>query len=321
MPEQKHPIYLITGDPSLVEERIEELCQLFIGSDRSAQSYVRIYADSNEDPIIEANSYSMFSPLKVVLYLHFEACSPALLPDLIHYASSPNPDNVLIISGLKYPVPARGKKSPMVKLKSAVSASGSVEDLNIKSLNLRSYILRKVKQQGGRIEPSAVSLLGQFSGHDLSILNLEIQKLICHAGINAEITASDINAVGVFGAEEKIWHFTQAIVSKNSNDALSALYRMLDNGEAPHRILGSVTWEFRKLSELQDSMRLSTSMPASWSKTPVKALRKAQQLLNKKPVNISSILSALVSANRQFNSSKAGDRRHLEALVLKLCTN
>ena len=320
MSEPNHPIYLITGDPSLVEERVEELCQHFIGADRSPQSYVRLYADSTEDPIVEANSYSMFSPLKVVLYLHFESCAPALLPDLVHYASSPNPDNVLIIAGLKFPVPARGKKSPMVQLKAAIAKSGSVEDLNIKSLNLRNYISKKVKQQGGRIEPSAVSLLGQFSGHDLSILNLEIQKLICHAGDNKEITTADINAVGVFGAEEKIWHFTQAIVSKNPNDAMSALYRMLDNGEAPHRILGSVTWEFRKLSELQDSMKLRTALPASWSKTPSRALRNAQQLLQQKPVNISRILGALVSANRQFNSSKAGDRRHLEALVLKLCT-
>ena len=320
MTKSKHPIYLITGDQSLVDESVEEICTLFIGAERDPQNYTRLYADSAADPVVEANSFSMFSPLKVILYLHFEACSAERLPELVAYASSPNPANVLVLAGTKYPTPARGKNSPMSQLKAAIAQNGHVEELSVKKLNLRTYIQRRVSYLGGKIEPSAISLLSQFSGHDLAILNLEIQKLICHAGPQNAITTADINAVGIFGAEEKIWHFTQAIVSKNTNDAMSALYRMLDQGEAPHRILGSVIWEFRKLTELQDSILIRGPLPVSWSKAPPRALQSAQQLLKQQPIVISQTLKALVDANRQFNSSKAGDRRHLEALILRLCS-
>ena len=70
----QHPIYLITGDITLVEQRVQEICRSFIGNDPNEHNYSRLYADSESDPVAEANSFSMFSPVKVVLYLHFDQC-------------------------------------------------------------------------------------------------------------------------------------------------------------------------------------------------------------------------------------------------------
>ena len=215
MTEKKHPIYLITGDPSLVEERVEEICHLFIGADREPQSYSRLYADSSDDPIVEANSFSMFSPLKVILYLHFETCAAAMLPELVKYASSPNPDNVLVLAGTKYPAPARGKKSPMSLLKAAVAKSGSVEELSIKKLNLRSYIQRKVNQQGGRHRRLCRLSVGAVFWPRPVDINLESKAYLSCRPQTADHKGR-CECRWNLRCEEKIWHFTQAVSQKMS---------------------------------------------------------------------------------------------------------
>lgn len=320
MSQKLRQLYLFSGDLTLVEEACESIIHEHIGSEKDEHNYVRMYADSEANPIQELNSFSMFASVKVVLYSHFELCSKDMLQRLTMYAESPNPAAVLIVAGEKFPFPLRGKTSPMVLFKNTMLQNGEVQKFNIKDIQLNKYISKRVNESGGKIDSQAVRRLSQFVGQDLAALNLEIQKLICFAGPNKSITLEDVERVGIFGAEEKVWNFTRALVQQNSNDALSALYRMLDQGEAAHRILGSITWELRKLTELQDAIIRGEPVPASWKRSYPSALSEAKKLVSTKPTNIPRILQSLVDTNRLFNSSKAGDRRHLESLVLKLCS-
>ena len=65
MPIAQHPIYLITGDMTLVEERVQEITRVFLGDAHDEHSFTRLYADSDVDPVAEANGFSMFSPVMI----------------------------------------------------------------------------------------------------------------------------------------------------------------------------------------------------------------------------------------------------------------
>ena len=159
-------------------------------------------------------------------------------------------------------------------------------------------------------------------GGDLSTLAREVEKLALFVGDAPQITAQDIARVCAILAEEGLWELTSGLAESNGERALRALYRRLEEGAAPHQLLGQVCWQVRTLLTAKEAMR--AGHPAATIQKKYR-IRSATLAALKRPAaarfNAPHIMMAkLARANRSMNEHRAGGRKILEALILDLCS-
>ena len=114
------------------------------------------------------------------------------------------------------------------------------------------WIQQRVRQQGGKIEPRAASVLAQNIGSNLLLLDQEIQKLQLYCGERKTITLEDVQVmVPYVQSADVIFSLVDAIGQRNSRTAARHLHRLLDVGEHPLGIFGMVVRQFRLLIQIR----------------------------------------------------------------------
>jgi len=180
------------------------------------------------------------------------------------------------------------------------------------------FVTDRTREAGCEVRSGAARLLVQLVGGDLDQLGHEVDKLICYIGGDGQIVESDVESCSSLTASARVWDLTDALVQQNVDRALAASHRLLEDGEAPHRLLAMVTWQVRQLLELQDSLRRGDPKPKSWARIPHFKYEAATRLLHKQPMASARMLGELCQANHLFNRSRAGDRRVFEALIMEM---
>jgi len=133
----------------------------------------------------------------------------------------------------------------------AVKSCGRIVDLSVPSDKrmARRQAVNMVKQQLGShglsIEPRALDLLLDLSGqNNMPGLLQETEKLVSTAafgkGTKKRITVSDVRRLVSHQREEELFRLTGAIASKDVTAALESLYLILDQGEHPLAVLGTL---------------------------------------------------------------------------------
>ena len=175
-------------------------------------------------------------------------------------------------------------------------------------------------EAGCRIDFGTATLLVELVGTDLGRVEAELSKVIAYVGGDGAITATDIEAVCSLVAEAAIWDLTDAVVRRDSDRALAVAHRMLDTGESSHRLIAMIAWQMRQLLTLQDCMRRRINPKDAGIRMPRRKMEMAQSALRSRPIHASRMLDQIAKANGDLNSSRAGDRRIFEGLLLQLTT-
>jgi DNA polymerase III subunit delta len=127
---------------------------------------------------------------------------------------SPSPDTVLVL------VAGSGEKTDKALAAQAVA----VEYAPLSGAQLPRWIVQQVEQSGAgaSITDQAVSLLQDVVGNDLSLLGLEIEKLLSYTQ-GAPITEEAVTAVVGVKREETLGHLLDAVGRRDATAALAAL--------------------------------------------------------------------------------------------------
>lgn len=307
------PVHLILGDERLLVDRaLSALVEAALGGPTSGFNYSSHLA--GETPLAAmstARTVPMMVRRQVVLIREFENANKELCEAVLEYLGSPSDSTLLILTGRKLP-PSGGKINNLAKKIGAVSRykTGSQKPVPFATDYARS--------QGCRLDNSGARMLVQLVGADLGVLRSEIDKLICYIGGKNSIRSEDVEAVCSVVAEARIWDLTDALIRRDTDKAMAATHRMLEEGQASHRLLSTVTWQFRQILELQDDLRNGRSPGGTWARAPSSKIQAAQRLLRKRPLSASRVMRSLADANQAFNRSRAGDRRVFEGLILEL---
>ena len=72
-----------------------------------------------------------------------------------------------------------------------------------------------------------------------------MSKVVAFVGGEGEIGVEDVEAVCSLVAEAAIWDLTDAVVRRDPDRALAVAHRMLDTGEASHRLIAMIAWQMR----------------------------------------------------------------------------
>ena len=244
---------------------------------------------------------------------------------LDRYLKAPSPDIVLVL------VATSGEKQD----KKLAEQATPVEYATLTGAQLPKWIARQVEQasEGATITEEAISLLQDVVGADLSLLGLEIEKLLSYSG-GRPITEEAVAAVVGVRREETLGHLLDMIAQREASTALAALPLVLQQPKTSAvTIVMALTVQMLALawgqarglhparlskeyfSLLKEAGGLYTGR--AWGEA-VSAWTRSSGLWNER--DLDDALSALAHADEALKESRLStDEQLLSTLILTLC--
>ena len=109
-------------------------------------------------------------------------------------------------------------------------------------------VARKIVSKADKIlEPRAFNLLVDLTGFDLDLFARNLEKLIIYSGKNPNITITDINAVITRDKTDPIFDLTNALMEKDTKQALFYFNTLLNKGFHILQLLRAMENQIRKL--------------------------------------------------------------------------
>ncbi|VAX38738.1 hypothetical protein MNBD_PLANCTO02-1396 [hydrothermal vent metagenome] len=106
-----------------------------------------------------------------------------------------------------------------------------------------------------KISRDASALLTELAGSDLGLLSQELAKLADFTGDNDRITPEDVKSLVGGWKVQTTWEMLDALRAGDINFALKSLEKLLVAGEAPQKIFGGITFQYRKIAEATELSR------------------------------------------------------------------
>ena len=317
---ESHPtMALFLGDETVGRKRAtqELIDAVFGGASPSFNLATFTAADGAERAIEVAKTVPMMAKNRVVVIREMESASVDLLDELLAYAEKPSPSSVVILTGQKTP-PASGGVDRGRRLEGAIKKFGLVKRFKTADQNPARFAMSYAEESGVRLEHRAAELVVELVGTDLGRIQTEMSKVIAYTGGEGTVGVAEVEAVCSLVAEAAIWDLTDAVVRRDADRALSVAHRMLDTGEASHRLIAMIAWQMRQLITVQDCMRRRVNPMDVGVRMPRRKLNAAQDALRHRPIDAGRMMDRIAKANGELNRSRAGDRRVFEGLLLEL---
>ncbi len=204
--------------------------------------------------------------------------------------------------------------------------------------DLLEFIHQHLRQAKKNLEPRAREMLLERAGDDLRGLNQELDKLALFAGERATIRAEDVEAIVTDRGEGWVFDLTRAIAERDAAAALAQLARLLDQGDHPLRLLGTIASEARRL--LAARQLLDTDLARRWrhgmsySQFQQNVLREGEPLLTRNPyadymcfqraerfslAELRLWMENVFEVDFKLKSSTSQPRLVMEKLILDMC--
>lgn len=228
-------IYLLTGETFLAEEAIDK-----IRSEHSTDplSELSFDASSPAAEILGAlQTSSLLGGKRLVIVRGAQELKNEQIDPLAAYIEAPSPDSVLVLVA-----EARTKLDPVVK------AHGAVVALDIpKGRKLVAWIRRRAAEHKLKTDERAAWALIDAVGTELRDLDGALSQLVTSLGQGAKVGVAEVHAAFPRLADERIYAFTDAVGDRKLSDAMTTLRRLLDQGDEPLVLFGSLNAHIKRM--------------------------------------------------------------------------
>ncbi len=317
--------WLVTGDASvLVDRAVHQLTAW--GKARCGPPSFNFSTVYGSDPnavgaLASARTLPMMAPLRVVVLRELDQADDATLAAIAAYLEDPSPSTLFVACGAGFPKVRKGGSNWSAKIAPLIKKSGVHLKFGAEDVQPATFIREHASTLGKELSRADAELLVALVGRDLGPLVRELEKVALYVGDSPRIDADAIHAACSLLAEAEVWSLTAAIASRDAGAAWLSLQRLLDGGDAPHRLLGLVVWQLRQALQVIELAR------AGRSEREIRELVKGVrgEALSKILANAQStagsaaLLESVARCNRAMNSHRAGDRHVFEAFVLEIC--
>jgi DNA polymerase-3 subunit delta len=232
------------------------------------------------------------------------------------YLAKPAKKSVLLLIVKSWPKTTR--------LAKAVAKIGlDLECATLTGNRLLRWLVETAKDSNGKtLRPDAAELLVEFAGADLGLLSQELHKLTSYVGERSQIVADDVRLLVGGWKAETTWAMTGAVRDGNLALALVCLDKLLTAGEAPQKIVGGISYVFRKLAQATELARQGVSLNAALAQSGVFKREIdlwARYLRRIKRPSAEQIYPWLLEIDAGMKgNSRMPERLQLEQLLLKL---
>jgi len=286
------PLYLILGDDETEMSRLATDLSALVEDELRPFNLERLHANDkgvSATSIVEsARTLPMLGDRRVVIVLRAERLlkpkrrakagddedasdsddEPAGdLDALGDYAPRPEPRTTLVLVATDLD---RGRKANKSLLKHAtiVECWGLKQGRDVR-VDLR-QVARVAEQRvrmavidaGQQIDPSAVRLVAERAGTDISRLRADVERLLLYTAGKPKITLQDVQEVVSSESSHDDWAVTNAISRGDTAEALRQLGLAIDAGGVPFQIVGQLAWFVRDRLAAADPRRVRTAVEA-----------------------------------------------------------
>jgi DNA polymerase-3 subunit delta len=230
-----HPVYLLSGESFLADETLER-----VRADEKTEdlSEVALDATSTVPELLEAvGTASLFGDRRLVIVRDADDLKKDQVEALTSYLDSPNPDTVLVLV-------SAGK----TKLDAIAKRVGAVVTLDApKGRRLVSWLRERARGMKLKLDDRGGWALVDAVGTELRDLDSALAQLATQKGEGASISATDVRRMFPRHADERSFAFTDAVGERRLSDAMTALRRLLDQGDEPLAVFGVLVAHLRRL--------------------------------------------------------------------------
>lgn len=314
------PVIVITGEDLLRELAIEHTLDAILEGDRNAFNFEKFDGESSSGEHIagSCNQLPMMGGRRVVLIKRSQKLLDKSEP-LQAYLADPSPSTLVLLELSRSPDKRRKAWKEIEKRHTVVDCQAP------KPAELEAWVVDRAKHQGLRFGRDQARYLVTEVGSDLRRLSNELEKLSLYAsGDKLDIEA--IASVLGRAKAQSIFKYVDALGAGRTTHALRQLGRLLEEGEAPLKILALIdrlVGQLRIAAEAQRRGGGRSKGGASLAQLlgvppyAVKSLAQAATRFGR--AELDDAVEAVASSDRILKSSALPARVVLESLTLRLC--
>ena len=211
------------------------------------------------------------------------------------------------------------KRSKLFKF---LSKNGSSEEFAKESEEtLKRWIAGYLKNSNKKITAAAAEYLLTEVGNDMTLLSLEMEKLIAWCLERDEVTIKDIDTVCTHQVNGKIFDMITAISEHRQKEALALYYDLLTLRESPFHIQSLLVRQYNNLLAVRDGMDRNYSFAMIADKTGIKdwLVKKMSYIAKKMPSSkIEEAIEACAGAEEAIKTGNMVDVLAIELLIISL---
>lgn len=281
-------IVLSGAEKHFKQSALDRLRQAIIGDDDTSLTRFTGRDALLQSVADELHTVSMWGDRRLVVVDDADEFVTKFRGGLEKLVEKPPKKSVLVLDVASWPKSTRLYKQ--------VQAKGlEIECAELKGLPLLKWLQDSAKEEYGQnLTRDAASLLVELVGESTGMLSSELEKLATYVGAKGKIDINDVkNLVGGWRTETT-WAMTDAARDDDLDFAFTALDQLLTSGEPPIKLLGGITYVFKKFAHAVDLSRNSSldqalraagtfpaAVPAGQNYLRRLGREKAEQLLRK----------------------------------------
>lgn len=264
----------------------------------------------------ELMTVSMFQDQRLVIVDDADDFISKNRPALERYVDQPSRQSILLLAVKTW--------RSNTKLAKKIDAAG----LHVECAELTGGALLRwltdhaAEEYGKQLTRDAAALTVELAGTSLALLDQEVAKLSAYTGDRERIGVDDVRTLVGGWKAETTWKMTDAIRDGNVPVALQALSKLLTAGEPPLKILGGLSYVFRKYARAAEVARQGAPLGAALKSSGVfpRDVDGSERYLRRigRP-RAEMILPSLLKADSGLKgASRLPEQLQLEQLLLRL---
>ncbi len=315
------PLYLFYGEEEfLIQEALDRIIAVTVDPGARDFNFNVFYCRDTpaSEVVAAAQALPFLSEKRLVIAKDIDAFKTADLDTLVQYLNDPSPSSCLVM------VSNQGRYDKKAVVAGVEAHGAAVRFYPLLDRELTGWIEAWCRARELSIQRDAAQYLCQILGNDLRKIANELQKVEIFIKERKSITYNDVKSVAGDFRDYTPFDLAAALGQKNREKALLILSRLLQEGEAPVGLLGSVAWNFRRLLQAKtmeaagaapDEVMKKLRPPVIFHQTGLFR----DQMKRYSMDELQRTFTVLLSADRDLKSGGLNGRLVLERMILKLC--
>ncbi len=313
------PLYLFFGEEEfLIQEALDLIIGKLVDPGSRDFNFNSVYCrDTSAAELVNlCQALPFMADKRLVIAKDLDAFKAPDLEQLVPYLNDPSPSTCLVLTSNQ----GRYEKKQVL---SAVEAHGAVTRFfPLLDREIVPWIEAWARARGLTIQREGAHYLWQTAGNDLQKIGSELEKIAISIKEKKTITVEDVKTVAGDLREYTSFDLADAIGIRNREKAFLVLSRLIQEGEQPVGLLGSIAWNFRRLLQAKTMQAAGTSSEEIMKKLRIvfhQAPQFKEQMKRYSLDELREAFAVLVSTDKALKSSGLNGRLVLERMILKLC--
>ena len=237
-------VYLITGsNDSVINNTVSDILKQ-VNCDDNNKIIYNLKENTISDVIEEANTVSLFRSNKVIL-VYSSGIDKLDDEELIMYLNNYNKDVYLI-----FIVEKSDARKKIVKL---INEKGiSIDSDNVDKSYNKNYVVSYLKDNGYKMNSNVIECFLSRVSDNINDIRNELDKLFIYKLDDKNISLDDVKLITYDNTDNIIYEFTNALLEKDENKAISMYHSFIDGNMAIDYILASIYNSYRTLYQIKE---------------------------------------------------------------------